>query len=90
MTINERTREWIATGAGILTTGAFIPQVYRVWSHTPQPAEDVSLPTFIIVSIGVMGWLTFAYSVKSKSMMISNGITCVLYLSIVVYKLIYG
>ena len=88
--MTERTRELIGTGAGILTTGAFIPQAYRVWSHLPKPADDVSLPTFLIVSVGVVGWLTFAYAIKSKTMMISNGITLLLYMSILIYKLVYG
>ncbi|MEK7615684.1 MAG: hypothetical protein AAB420_00580 [Patescibacteria group bacterium] len=88
--MTDRTREIIGTGAGILTTSAFIPQVYHIWSRLPEPAEDVSALTFFIVAVGVTGWLTFAVGVKSKSMMISNGITLVLYLSILLYKLIYG
>ena len=90
MEITQRTREIIGTGAGVLTTAAFIPQVYHVWHNIPKPADDISLPTFLIVSVGVMGWLTFGYAVKSKSLMISNGITLALYLSILIYKLIYG
>ena len=88
--MTDRTRELIGTGAGILTTSAFIPQVYHIWSRLPEPAEDVSLATFLIVAVGVTGWLTFGWAVKSKSMLFSNGITLALYLSILVYKLIYG
>lgn len=88
--MTDQTREIIGTGAGILTTSAFIPQAYRVWSRLPKPAEDISLLTFLIVAVGVSGWLTFGWAVKSKSMLISNGITLVLYVSILLYKLIYG
>ncbi len=88
--MTDRTREIIGTVAGILTTGAFIPQAYSVWSHIPKPADDVSLPTYLIVSVGVVGWLIFAWAIKSKTMMISNGITLALYVSILIYKIIYG
>ena len=90
MEITTRTREVIGTVSGILSTSAFAPQVYRLWSHTPQPAEDISFLTFLVITIAGFGWFTFGYSVKSKSMMISNGVTLALTLAVLVYKIIYG
>ena len=76
--------------AGTCTTSAFIPQVFTVWSNRPVPAAAISLPMYIFFSIGVIGWAVYGLKIRSQSILIMNGITALLALSILVYKCIYG
>ena len=76
--------------AGICTTSAFIPQVITVWSMKPVPAASISLPMYIFFSAGVIGWAVYGFKIRSQSILIMNGITALLALSILVYKCMYG
>ncbi len=76
--------------AGICTTAAFVPQVFTVWSMRPVPATSISLPMYILFIIGVVGWAYYGIKIKAQSIIIMNGITSVLALSILIYKCIYG
>jgi MtN3 and saliva related transmembrane protein len=76
--------------AGLCTTSAFVPQVYTVWSMKPIPASSVSLSMYVIFLAGVVGWAVYGMKIRSQSMVIMNGITAILALSILVYKCMYG
>jgi len=73
--------------AGILTTISFIPQVIKIWRQ--KTAKDISLITFIVFTIGVFIWLLYGFMIKSWPVIISNFITFVLSLMILVFKLMY-
>jgi MtN3 and saliva related transmembrane protein len=76
--------------AGICTTSALVPQVFTVWNMRPTPAVSVSLPMYIIFLGGVVGWAIYGYKIRAQSMVITNSITSILALSILVYKCLYG
>jgi MtN3 and saliva related transmembrane protein len=76
--------------AGICTTSAFIPQVYTVWSMRPTPAVSISLPMYILFTLGVIVWAIYGIKIHAQSIIIVNATTSLLALSILIYKCVYG
>lgn len=74
--------------AAFCTTAAFVPQLVRVLRL--RSARDVSLPTFVMFSVGVFLWLLYGLYIGSKPVIASNGVTLALSVSILVLKLRYG
>lgn len=72
----------IGSAAATLTTGCFVPQVVRLWRT--RNAEGISLITFSVFSVGVLLWLAYGTIVNSWPIIISNVITLVLTIAIVV------
>jgi MtN3 and saliva related transmembrane protein len=75
--------ELIGLFAAILTTFAFIPQVYKVIKT--ESTEGLSLYTYIIFISGVGLWLIYGIFKSSISMIIGNGITFLLSFFIIYY-----
>lgn len=73
--------------AGILTTAAFIPQVVKIWRT--KSTADLSLPMFLIFSLGVFLWLLHGIFLRSMPMITANSVTLVLAGCIVYFKLRY-
>lgn len=73
--------------AGALTTISFIPQLIQVVKT--KSTKDISLPMFVIFSLGVLCWLIYGYFLKSIPVMISNGTVLTLSMIILRYKLKY-
>ena len=74
--------------AAFCTTAAFVPQLVRVLRL--RSARDVSLPTFVMFSVGVFLWLLYGFYIGSKPVIACNGVTLVLSVSILSMKLRYG
>jgi MtN3 and saliva related transmembrane protein len=70
--------------AATLTTAAFVPQVLRVWRL--RDARDISLPTFAIFSVGLVGWIEYGFLVSSIPIIAANILTLGLALAIVGLK----
>lgn len=79
------TLDLIGTCAATLTTGSFLPQVVRLWRT--RNAEGISLLTFSIFSVGVVLWLTYGLQIRSWPIIISNCVTLVLSIAVVVHTL---
>ena len=79
--------EDLGFAAAFCTTVAFIPQLVRVVRR--RSAEDVSLPTFLLFSVGVFMWLIYGIDIGSRPVIASNAVTLLLSISIVVLKLRY-
>jgi len=79
---------WLITLVGsisaVLTTAAFVPQVLRVWRL--RDAKDISLPTFAIFSVGLVGWVSYGTLVASIPVVVANALTLVLALVILGLK----
>ncbi len=73
--------------AAFCTTVAFIPQLVRVVRL--RSAREMSLPTFLLFSVGVFLWLVYGLRTGSKPVIVSNIFTLVLSLSILILKLRY-
>lgn len=70
--------------AGGLTTIAFIPQVLRTWKT--RSAQDISLFMFLLFSCGVLLWLIYGIMLHALPIIVANGITLVLSISILAMK----
>ncbi len=79
--------EKIGFAAAFLTTTAFVPQLVRVVKL--RSAREISLGTFLIYAVGVGLWLVYGIYIRSMPMMVSNGLSLVLSLSIFALKLKY-
>lgn len=73
--------------AAFCTTVAFIPQLVQIVRL--RSAREISLPTFLLFSVGVFLWLVYGLRTGSKPVIVSNILTLVLSLSILILKLRY-
>lgn len=67
--------------AGFLTTFAFVPQVFKLWKY--RTVHDISLPMYIILTLGTGLWLTYGFLIGSISLMLANFITFSLSLCVI-------
>ena len=82
---SNRAVEDIGFVAAFLTTAAFVPQLVRVIRL--RTAHDISLPTFLMFSLGIFLWLVYGILTGSKPIIASNTVTLALSVSILVLKL---
>jgi len=68
-----------------LTTAAFLPQLIK--TIKTQKADDVSLLTLIMFICGVCFWIIYGYQISSVPILVSNSITLVLNLLILISKI---
>lgn len=71
--------------SGILTTVAFVPQVWRVWRT--RSARDISLGMYVLFTLGVAGWLAYGCMLGALPVILANGVTLVLACSVLLMKL---
>ena len=65
--------EWIGVVAGVMTTGAFVPQVMQTWRT--QSARDFALPMLLLLVGGVVLWLIYGVAIGSAGLIVANGVT---------------
>lgn len=81
------TIEIIGFAAAICTTVAFVPQLVRILRL--RSAREISLPTFLLFSAGVLLWLIYGLRTGFKPVIAANAFTLVLSVSILLLKLRY-
>ena len=79
--------ESIGLVAGLLTTTAFIPQVWKI--YRTKSGKDISARMFSLFSAGIVLWLVYGILLQSVPLILSNAVTLVLSMTIVVLKLRY-
>ena len=62
--------------AAILTTVAFIPQLYKTW--TTKSANDVSIFMLILFITGLICWIIYGIRINSIPILVANIITLLL------------
>ena len=77
--------EIVGLSAAFLTTSAFIPQVYKIYKE--KNADGISLTMYIILFTGVILWFIYGILIGSLSIIIANGVTALLQLCIIIFKL---
>lgn len=70
--------------AGIITTISFLPQVIKSW-RTRQ-TRDISLTTLWLLGTGISLWLIYGFFRKDLPIILANGITLCLVLTIIILK----
>ena len=70
--------------AALCTTAAFIPQVMKTWKS--RSAKDLSLGMFSIFCFGVFLWLIYGLYTGDLPMILANGFTLILSMTLLVFK----
>jgi len=73
--------------AGLLTTTAFIPQVWKI--YRTKSGEDISGRMFSLFSAGIVLWLIYGILLRSMPLILSNTVTLILSLTILALKVRY-
>ena len=73
--------------AALLTTIAFLPQLYKTWKT--KSAEDVSLVMLILLITGLVCWIIYGFKINSIPILVANIITFIFNFSILVLKISY-
>jgi MtN3 and saliva related transmembrane protein len=79
--------EIVGLVAAFLTTSAFVPQVLKAWKT--KSTESLSLPMYLIFFVGIVLWFIYGFHLKSLAMILSNFITGLLALVLIILKLRY-
>jgi len=79
--------EVIGMVAAILSTGSFLPQVYKAWKT--KDTKSLSLPMVLMLLTGVSLWVVYGFLITSIPLLISNIITGVCVGLLVYFKLRY-
>jgi MtN3 and saliva related transmembrane protein len=82
------TIDWIGAIAGVLTTTAFIPQVWKI--YRTKSGKDISGRMMSLFSVGVVLWLIYGVLLQSMPLIFSNLVTLALALAIIALKIRYG
>lgn len=77
--------ELLGLVAGLLTTFAFLPQAVKTWRT--RSADDFSMPTLLMLVVGVGLWMIYGLMRAAPSIWLGNGTTMVLAASILSVKL---
>ena len=73
--------------AALLTTIAFLPQLYKTWQM--KSADDVSLVMLILFITGLFCWIIYGLKIHSIPILVANIITFIFNFSILVLKISY-
>ena len=73
--------------AALLTTIAFLPQLYKTWQT--KSAEDVSLIMLILFITGLICWIIYGSEIHSTPIVVANVVTFIFNLSILILKITY-
>lgn len=74
--------------AGIITTGALVPQALKIYKT--KSARDVSLTMFIFMAIGISLWFFYGVLIKELPVILANLVSLILIFSIIFMKIRYG
>ena len=73
--------------AALLTTLAFLPQLYKTWQT--KSADDVSLVMLILFITGLICWIIYGFKINSIPILVANIITFIFNFSILILKILY-
>lgn len=73
--------------AAIITTAAFLPQVYKTWKT--KDTKSLSLTMYGSFFIGVSLWIVYGFYLESLPMILANSITAISALILLGLKLKY-
>jgi MtN3 and saliva related transmembrane protein len=74
--------------AGLLTTGANVPQVIKTYKN--KSADDLSLRMVSSLAVGLALWIVYGFLTKSAPLIAANAAGFILVTALVVMKLKYS
>ena len=78
----------IGLAAGTLTTIAFLPQVIKTWRS--KSTKDISLGMYSAFSAGLSLWIVYGFSINSTPVIITNVVTLILAVLVLLLKIKHG
>lgn len=79
--------EIIGLIAGVITTSAFLPQVFKIFKT--KKADDISYLMYFAFILGILLWLIYAFSIKAIPLIFANLVSLVFVLIIYFLKIYY-
>lgn len=79
--------EFLGMLAAIITTAAFLPQVYKTWKT--KDTKSLSLTMYASFFVGVSLWVVYGFYLNSIPMIVANIITAFSTLTLIGLKLKY-
>ena len=80
--------DYTGYAAALCTTGAYVPQVLRVWRT--RSTQDISLRMFLVLVTGFTLWLVYGFWKGETPLIAANGVTLVLAGTILFFKIRHG
>jgi MtN3 and saliva related transmembrane protein len=80
--------DYTGYAAALCTTGAYVPQVLRVWRT--RSTQDISLRMFLVLVTGLGLWLIYGLWLGEIPIIAANGVTLVLAGIILYFKIRHG
>ena len=77
--------DYAGYAAALCTTGAYIPQVLKVWRT--RATQDISLKMFLVLVTGLSLWLTYGIHRGEWPLIAANSVTLCLASTILYFKL---
>ena len=74
--------------AGICTSGSLLPQVIK--TLRTRNTRDISLQMYVLLAIGVFLWTVYGLMLREFPIIIANGFSCILAVSVLVLKIKHG
>ncbi len=74
--------DYTGYAAALCTTGAYVPQVLRVWRT--RSTQDISLKMFLVLVAGLILWLVYGFWKGEIPLIAANGVT-LMFASIILY-----
>lgn len=74
--------------AGTCTTLSFLPQLIKTWKT--KSTHDISIGMYVTLSIGLLLWVFYGVYIYSLPIIITNVITLILALTVLVLKIRHG
>ena len=79
--------EFLGFFSAILTTAAFLPQVYKTWKT--KDVSGLSLPMLLLFFVGIVGWLIYGFLKSSLQMIFANSVTVISSFFLMYFKVKY-
>ncbi|MDA8388316.1 MAG: SemiSWEET transporter [Nitrospiraceae bacterium] len=74
--------------AGALTTLSYLPQVVKTWKS--RSTRDISAGMFVILAAGLLLWTLYGFLINSTPVIVTNIVSFILAVTIVVFKMLNG
>ncbi len=74
--------------AGICTSGSLLPQVVK--TLRTGNTRDISFQMYVLLTIGVFLWTIYGFMIEEFPIIIANGFSCILAVSVLVLKIKHG
>ncbi len=86
--MQESMEDWVGIGAGVLTASSMLPQVIKVIRE--KKATQVSVVMLLVLIAGVGLWIWYGYLKTDWPIMLTNGFSLLVNLTMLGLRLKYG